>query len=80
MEQNDTDSTALQIKHIDVDIVFHYASLEATANWVVEHENNPNIMPSVLVNTKVEAPKPSLTLEQLKAKQQELREKARKKK
>ncbi|KAL6283314.1 hypothetical protein ACE6H2_014243 [Prunus campanulata] len=37
-------------------------------------------MPSVPVNTKVEAPKPSLTPEQLKAKQQELREKARKKK
>ncbi|CAL9019119.1 unnamed protein product [Prunus brigantina] len=60
----------------------HYASLEATVNWLVEHENDPNIdqMPSVLVNTKVEAPKPSLTSEQLKANQQEFREKARKKK
>ncbi|XP_008224524.1 PREDICTED: vicilin-like seed storage protein At2g18540 [Prunus mume] len=63
----------------------HYsgnASLEAAVNWVVEHENDPDIdqMPSVPVNPKVEAPKPSLTPEQLKAKQQELREKARKKK
>ncbi|PQQ09325.1 vicilin-like seed storage protein [Prunus yedoensis var. nudiflora] len=56
----------------------HYsgnASLEAAVNWVVEHENDPDIdqMPSVPVNTKVEAPKPSLTPEQLKARQQELR-------
>ncbi|TQE03565.1 hypothetical protein C1H46_010880 [Malus baccata] len=63
----------------------HYsgnASLEAAVNWVVEHETDPNIdeMPLVPINSKVEAPKPSLTPEQLKAKQQELREKARKKK
>ncbi|XP_062109190.1 vicilin-like seed storage protein At2g18540 [Humulus lupulus] len=57
-------------------------SLEAAINWVVEHENDSDIdqMPMVPANTKVEAPKPSLTPEQLKAKQQELREKARKKK
>ncbi|XP_054806508.1 uncharacterized protein LOC129309135 isoform X1 [Prosopis cineraria] len=63
----------------------HYsgnASLEAAVNWVVEHENDADIdqMPLVPANTKVEAPKPSLTPEQLKAKQQELRERARKKK
>ncbi|KAI4345359.1 hypothetical protein L6164_012490 [Bauhinia variegata] len=63
----------------------HYsgnASVEAAINWVVEHENDPDIdeMPLVPANTKVEAPKPSLTPEQMKAKQQELREKARKKK
>ncbi|PON32737.1 Zinc finger, C2H2 domain containing protein [Parasponia andersonii] len=63
----------------------HYsgnASLEAAINWVVEHENDSDIdqLPMVPANTKVEAPKPSLTPEQLKAKQQELREKARKKK
>ncbi|KAM1049761.1 hypothetical protein TB2_031117 [Malus domestica] len=63
----------------------HYSgntSLEAAVNWVVEHETDPNIdeMPLVPINSKVEAPKPSLTPEQLKAKQQELREKARKKK
>ncbi|KAB2623134.1 UBX domain-containing protein 4 [Pyrus ussuriensis x Pyrus communis] len=63
----------------------HYsgnASLEAAVNWVVEHETDPDIdeMPLVPINSKVEAPKPSLTPEQLKAKQQELREKARKKK
>nr|XP_028946945.1 UBX domain-containing protein 1-like isoform X2 [Malus domestica] len=58
------------------------ASLEVAVNWVVEHENDPDIdeMPSVPINSKFEAPKPSLTQEQLKAKQQELREKARKKK
>lgn len=58
------------------------ASIEAAINWVVEHENDSDIdqMPLVPVNTKVEAPKPSLTPEELKAKQQELREKARKKK
>ncbi|XP_059447613.1 uncharacterized protein LOC132179017 [Corylus avellana] len=63
----------------------HYsgnASIEAAINWVVEHENDSDIdqMPLVPVNTKVEATKPSLTPEELKAKQQELREKARKKK
>ncbi|KAM4117187.1 hypothetical protein ACB094_02G106100 [Castanea mollissima] len=63
----------------------HYsgnASLEATINWIVEHENDRDIdqMPLIPVNTKVEVPKPSLTPEELKAKQQELREKARKKK
>lgn len=63
----------------------HYsgnASLEAAINWVVEHENDSDIdqMPMVPANTKVEAPKPSLTPEQLKEKQQELRERARKKK
>ncbi|GMN63916.1 hypothetical protein TIFTF001_032980 [Ficus carica] len=58
------------------------ASLEAAINWVVEHENDSDIdqMPMVPANTKVEAPKPSLTPEQLKEKQQELRERARKKK
>nr|XP_017180130.2 uncharacterized protein LOC103402632 isoform X4 [Malus domestica] len=51
------------------------ASLEVAVNWVVEHENDPDIdeMPSVPINSKFEAPKPSLTQEQLKAKQQELR-------
>ncbi|KAB1213667.1 UBX domain-containing protein 1-A [Morella rubra] len=63
----------------------HYsgnAGIEAAVNWVVEHENDTDIdqMPMVPVNTKAEAPKPSLTPEELKAKQQELREKARKKK
>ncbi|KAE9602989.1 hypothetical protein Lal_00018385 [Lupinus albus] len=63
----------------------HYsgnAGLEAAVTWIVEHENDPDIdqMPLVPANTKVEAPKPSLTPEELKAKQQELRERARKKK
>ncbi|KAH8519561.1 hypothetical protein H0E87_001100 [Populus deltoides] len=63
----------------------HYsgnASLEAAVNWVVEHENDPDIdeMPMVSINSKVEAPKPSLTPEEMKQKAQELRERARKKK
>lgn len=63
----------------------HYSgntSLEAAVNWVVEHENDSDIdeMPLVPVNTKVEAPKQSLTPEEMKIKAQELRERARKKK
>ncbi|KAE9601165.1 hypothetical protein Lal_00023907 [Lupinus albus] len=63
----------------------HYsgnAGLEAAVTWIVEHENDPDIdqMPLIPANTKVEAPKPSLTPEELRAKQQELRERARKKK
>ncbi|KAK6914288.1 PUB domain [Dillenia turbinata] len=58
------------------------ASLEAAVNWVVEHENDPDIdqMPLVSGNTKSEAPKPSPTPEEVKMKAQELRERARKKK
>lgn len=58
-------------------------SLEAAANWIVEHENDPDIdqMPMVPVSSKKdEAPKPSLTPEEIKQRQQELRERARKKK
>ncbi|XP_043719946.1 vicilin-like seed storage protein At2g18540 [Telopea speciosissima] len=65
----------------------HYsgnASIEAAVNWVIEHENDPDIdqMPMVPANSKVEAAKskPSLTPEEIKIKQQELRERARKKK
>ncbi|KAI3440824.1 uncharacterized protein J3R85_003056 [Psidium guajava] len=57
-------------------------SVEAAVNWVVEHEEDPEIdqMPLVPVNSKAEAPKPSLTPEEVKLKAQELRERARKKK
>ncbi|GAY46517.1 hypothetical protein CUMW_097660 [Citrus unshiu] len=50
------------------------ASVEAAVNWVVEHENDPDIdeMPM--------ASKSSLTPEEIKLKAQELRERARKKK
>lgn len=58
-------------------------SIEAAANWAVEHENDPDIdeVPKVPANAKKpEAPKPSLTPEEIKMKTQELRERARKKK
>lgn len=64
----------------------HYSgnvSLEAAANWIVEHENDPDIdqMPLVTISSKkFEPPKPSLTPEEIKQKQLELRERARKKK
>nr|GLL41936.1 UBX domain-containing protein 1 [Ipomoea trifida] len=57
----------------------HYsgnASLEAAVNWVVEHESDPDVdeMPLVPVSSKkAEPPKPSLTPEEIKMKQQELR-------
>ncbi|KAL6571229.1 hypothetical protein OROHE_002872 [Orobanche hederae] len=54
-------------------------SLEASANWIVEHENDPDIdqMPLVPVSSnQSRAPKPSLTPEEIKQKQQELRERA----
>ncbi|KAL8491290.1 hypothetical protein ACS0TY_023067 [Phlomoides rotata] len=59
------------------------ASLEAAANWIVEHENDPDIdqMPLVPASSKKPAaPISSLTPEEIKKKQQELRERARKKK
>ncbi|KAK1592063.1 hypothetical protein Q3G72_018694 [Acer saccharum] len=63
----------------------HYSgngSIEAAVNWVVEHENDPDIdqMPLVPANTKVESPNPSLTPEEIKIRAQELKERARKKK
>lgn len=66
----------------------HYsgnANVEAAVNWVVEHENDPDIdeMPMVPVSGGGgggEASKSSLTPEEIKLKAQELRERARKKK
>ncbi|WZZ11608.1 hypothetical protein YC2023_097529 [Brassica napus] len=63
----------------------HYsgnASLEAAVNWVVEHENDPDVdeMPKVPANSNSGPPKPALTPEEVKIKAQELRERARKKK
>ncbi|CAN6890314.1 unnamed protein product [Brassica oleracea] len=63
----------------------HYsgnASLEAAVNWVVEHENDPDVdeMPKVPANSNAGPPKPALTPEEVKIKAQELRERARKKK
>ncbi|CAN0875353.1 UBX domain-containing protein 1 [Linum grandiflorum] len=58
------------------------SSVEAAVNWVVEHENDPDIdeIPLVPANTKDEAPKTTLTPEEVKQKAAELRERARKKK
>ncbi|WCJ33177.1 UBX domain-containing protein 1 [Euphorbia peplus] len=56
----------------------HYSgntSLEAAVNWVVEHENDPDIDEVLLVpaNTKVEAPTSSLTPEEMRQKAAELK-------
>ncbi|KAF5937386.1 hypothetical protein HYC85_024892 [Camellia sinensis] len=63
----------------------HYSGnvgLEDAVNWAVEHENDADIdqMLKAPLNTKTEAPKPSLTPEETKMKAQELKEQARKKK
>jgi hypothetical protein len=60
----------------------HYSgnsSLEAAANWIVEHENDTDIDQMPLIS-KAEASKPTLTPEERKIKAQELLERARKKK
>ncbi|KAG6793243.1 hypothetical protein POTOM_002440 [Populus tomentosa] len=66
---------ATRALHYSGDVICCNASLEAAVNWVVEHENDPDIdeMPMVSINSKVEAPKPSLTPEEMKQKAQELR-------
>ncbi|KAK1256799.1 hypothetical protein QJS04_geneDACA024762 [Acorus gramineus] len=63
----------------------HYSgnsSIEAGINWVIEHENDPDIdeMPMVPINMKIEDAKPALTPDEIKIKAHELRERARKKK
>ncbi|KAK4425241.1 Ubiquitin carboxyl-terminal hydrolase 2 [Sesamum alatum] len=52
-------------------------NLEAAANWIVKHENEPDIdqMPLVHVSSEApEAPKTSITQEEVKQTEQELRE------
>lgn len=58
------------------------SSIEAAINWIVEHENDPDIdeMPMVPANSQQRDPQPILTPEEAKAKMLELRERARKKK
>ncbi|KAJ7527175.1 hypothetical protein O6H91_16G040200 [Diphasiastrum complanatum] len=56
-------------------------SVEEAVNWIVEHEDDPDIdeLPKVAAR-KAEPPKPTLTPEEAKAKAQALVEKARRKK
>uniref|UniRef100_A0A0D6R2D7 UBA domain-containing protein n=1 Tax=Araucaria cunninghamii TaxID=56994 RepID=A0A0D6R2D7_ARACU len=56
--------------------------IEAAVNWVVEHENDPDIdqMPMVPSGETTGVSKATLTPEEVKAKAHELRERARKKK
>ncbi|KAK4406123.1 Ubiquitin carboxyl-terminal hydrolase 2 [Sesamum angolense] len=56
-------------------------NLEAAANWIVKHENEPDIdqMPLVHVSSETpEAPKTSITQEEVKQEEQELREHCKK--
>lgn len=55
-------------------------NIEAAVNWVVEHENDPEIDQMPMVPANAESTKPTLSPEEIKAKTQELRERARKKK
>ncbi|KAL0456720.1 UNVERIFIED_CONTAM: Ubiquitin carboxyl-terminal hydrolase 2 [Sesamum latifolium] len=57
-------------------------NLEAAANWIVKHENEPDIDQMLLVHVSSEtpeAPKTSITQEEVKQKEQELREHCKKK-
>jgi len=55
-------------------------NIEVAVNWVVEHENDPEIDQMPMVPANAEPAKPTLSPEEIKAKTQELRERARKKK
>ncbi|XP_059626211.1 uncharacterized protein LOC132269149 isoform X2 [Cornus florida] len=58
------------------------SNIEAAVNWIVDHENDPDInqMPLVPVNIEIEASEPSYITEQVKIKAQELRDRARREK
>ncbi|KAK2998260.1 hypothetical protein RJ639_024365 [Escallonia herrerae] len=63
----------------------HYSgnsSLEAAINWIIEHENDPDIdqMPLVPEQIEVETSKSSSITEQVMLKAQELRDRARRRK
>ncbi|KAF3435958.1 hypothetical protein FNV43_RR23050 [Rhamnella rubrinervis] len=58
------------------------ASVEAVVNWIVDHENDPDIdqMPLVTVEIDIKSDEPFQITEEMKIKAQELRNRARKKK
>ncbi|KAK6940521.1 Ubiquitin-associated domain, partial [Dillenia turbinata] len=50
-------------------------NLEAAVNWIIDHENDPDLdqMPLVAVNIDIESPEPSQITDEIKTKAQELR-------
>ncbi|KAF2284524.1 hypothetical protein GH714_026120 [Hevea brasiliensis] len=56
------------------------ASLEDAINWIVDHEDDPDIdqVPLIAVNIDIESPQPFQTTEEIQNKVQELRDQARK--
>ncbi|CAN1172348.1 UBX domain-containing protein 1 [Linum perenne] len=58
------------------------SGIEAAVNWIIDHENDPNIdqMPVIAVNIDIECPPQQIhTMEEMEAKALDLRDKARKK-
>ncbi|GAV70711.1 Gpi16 domain-containing protein/PUB domain-containing protein, partial [Cephalotus follicularis] len=57
-------------------------SIEAAVNWIIDHENDPDIdeMPLVAVNIDIESPQPNFMTEEMKTKAEDLRNRTRRRK